>query len=78
MGSFLIAYTRVRHSLLYYGLLLAVIASKYGIGKNTVSDIKRDRQKLLDLKKVLYTCIYIYKIIITFSYPNNFSYPKTF
>ena len=30
---------------------LAAIASKYGIGRSTVSDIKRDRQKLLDFKK---------------------------
>ena len=30
---------------------LAAIATKYDIGKSTVSDIKRDRQKLLDFKK---------------------------
>ena len=30
---------------------LSAIASKYGIGRSTVSDIKRDRQKLLDFKK---------------------------
>ena len=30
---------------------LAAIATKYDIGKSTVSNIKRDRQKLLDFKK---------------------------
>ena len=30
---------------------LAVIATKYDIGKSTVSDIKKDRQKLLEFKK---------------------------
>ena len=30
---------------------LAAIATKYDIGKSTVSDIKKDRQKLLEFKK---------------------------
>ena len=38
-------------SLLNNNHSLAAIASKYGIGKSIVSDIKRDRQKLLDFKK---------------------------
>ena len=38
-------------SLLNNNHSLAAIASKHGIGKSTVSDIKRDQQKLLDFKK---------------------------
>ena len=38
-------------SLLNNNHSLATIASKYRIGKSTVSDIKQDRQKLLDFKK---------------------------
>ena len=38
-------------SLLNNNHSLAVIASKYGIGKSTISDIKRDQQKLLHFKK---------------------------
>lgn len=38
-------------SLLNKNHTLAAIASKYGIGKSTVSDIKRDHDKLLDFKK---------------------------
>ena len=30
---------------------MAAIATKYDIGKSTVSDIKKDRQKLLEFKK---------------------------
>ena len=38
-------------SLLNNNHLLAAIASKYGIGKSTISDIKQDQQKFLDFKK---------------------------
>ena len=57
-------------SLLNNNHSLAAIASKYGI-------IRRDRQKLLDFKKQTLD-MGMYVFILTFSYPNDFSYPNSF